>query len=170
MCRAATIARCCWNCKAAKRPRNIRCVEKTVPFFCRACGYKTCSGRCFASSRMPDLAIYSITSFSARQRAHIVRPYRWHTITIPSASLKTHLPLHIKMVPHPIRGHGTISFYPTLCDVSSCSVLFVPAHQYTKHYRQHKIDHCHHHKAAKQTAHISNQQVFQGRRVNAQAR
>ena len=80
------------------------------------------------------------------------------------------IPLHIKMVPHPIRGHGTISFYPILCDVSSCSVLFVPAHQYAKHYRQHKIDHCHHHKAAKQTAHISNQQVFQGRRVNAQAR
>ena len=124
---------------------------------------------CTISPRMSDLAIYSITSFSARQRAHIVRPYRWHTITIPSASLKTHLPLHIKMVPHPIRGHGTISFYPTLCDVSSCSVLFVPAHQYAKHYRQHKIDHCHHHKAAKQTAHISNQQVFQGRRVNAQA-
>ena len=44
MCRAATIARCCWNCKVAKCPRNIRCVEKTVPFFCRACGYKTCRG------------------------------------------------------------------------------------------------------------------------------
>ena len=44
MCRAATIARCCWNCKAAKRPRNIRCVEKTVPSFGRACGYKTCRG------------------------------------------------------------------------------------------------------------------------------
>ena len=50
--------------------------KKTVPFFCRACGYKTCRGRCFASSRMSDLAIYSITSFSARHRAHNAPPMK----------------------------------------------------------------------------------------------
>ena len=84
-----------------------------------------CRGRCFASSRMSDLVIYSITSFSARQRAHIVRPYRWHTITIPSTSLKTrlfphhHIPgpsrlshLHTKngAVPHKVRGTAPFLF------------------------------------------------------------
>ena len=35
-----------------------------------------CRGRCFASSRMSDLAIYSITSFSARHRAHNAPPMK----------------------------------------------------------------------------------------------
>ena len=76
-----------------------------------------------------------------------------------------------KTAPYPIKSGVQHRFFLSY-SINSIIMLcaFVPAHQYAKHYRQHKIDHCHHHKAAKQTAHISNQQVFQGRRVNAQAR
>mgnify|MGYP005969132569 CR=1 FL=1 len=103
-----------------------------------------CRGRWFASSRMSDLAIYSITSFSARQQAHIVRPYRWHTITIPSTSLKTrlfphhHIPgpsrlshLHTKTVPSPIKSGVQHRFFLSysinsiimLCAFCACSPI-----------------------------------------------
>ena len=83
--------------------------------------------------------------FSSRQRAHIVRPYRWHTITISSTSLKTrlfphhHIPgpsrlshLHTKngAVPHKVRGTAPFLFilgntaqFPP-CGAHLCSIQY----------------------------------------------
>lgn len=77
--------------------------------------------------------------------AHIVRPYRWHTITIPFTSLKTrlfphhHIPgpsrlshLHTKngAVPHKVRGTAPFLFYLysinsiiMLCAFCACSPI-----------------------------------------------
>jgi len=111
-----------------------------------------CRGRCFASSRMSDLAIYSITSFSARQRAYIVRPYRWHTITIPSHHSKPVFSLTItfqghlacpiftqKTAPYPIKSGVQHRFFLSysinsiimLCAFCACSPIrqaLSPAH------------------------------------------